>query len=105
MIFGFQMDPHLQSIKVIPKFLLKSPCAASLSSKTSGYSFLRDNPDYPEIQDNQDAAIEGQVNGSFDIQPINFFAKEFRDILSQSLPGNDQRQIQEVIYADFFLLS
>ena len=30
----------------------------------------------------QDAAIEGQVNGSFYIQPIHFFAKEFRNILS-----------------------
>lgn len=57
MIFGFQMDPHLQSIKVIPKFLLKSPCAASLSSKTSGYSFLRDKIDYPEFQDNQSFSL------------------------------------------------
>ena len=43
MIFWFQMIPHLQSIKVIPKFLLENSCTASLSSKTSGYSFLRDN--------------------------------------------------------------
>lgn len=45
MIFWFQMIPHLQSIKVIPKFLLENSCAASLSSKTSGYSFLRDKID------------------------------------------------------------
>ena len=45
MIFWFQMIPHLQSIKVIPKFLLENSCTASLSSKTSGYSFLRDNLD------------------------------------------------------------
>ncbi len=42
MIFWFQMIPHLQSIKVIPKFLLENSCTASFSSKTSGYSFLRD---------------------------------------------------------------
>ena len=59
MIFWFQMIPHLQSIKVIPKFLLENSCTASLSSKTSGYSFLRDKTDYPEFQDNQDLTITG----------------------------------------------
>ena len=63
MIFWFQMIPHLQSIKVIPKFLLENSCTASLSSKTSGYSFLRDKIDYPEIRDNQSLSVAGARAG------------------------------------------
>ena len=66
MIFWFQMIPHLQSIKVIPKFLLENSCTASLSSKTSGYSFLRDKIDYPEFQDNQALSLAGRRLGLAD---------------------------------------
>ncbi len=50
-------------VNIIPKFLLESPCTARVSSKTSGYSFSRDKPGYPEIWDNQDLSVAGARAG------------------------------------------
>lgn len=74
MIFCFQMIPHLQSIKVIPKFLLENSCTTSLSSKTSGYSFLRDKSHRGNCRDNApQERFFGQMKDEIDLSDCETF--------------------------------
>ncbi len=117
MLFCLRLDDHLQSTKIIPKFLPKSPCAARVSSKTSGYSFLRDNWYYPEIRDNQELSLAGRRLGLADARSGLFMEairiiREMREAthgkypkfaLWENVPGalssNGRRDYQAVLAA------
>ena len=52
-----------QAKRLSRSFNSRAPCFSRPSAETSGYSFLLDNLDYPEIRHNQDLSVAGTRSG------------------------------------------